>query len=372
MNQRTSLIYSWAVVLFVTTATAFSQSFIKPVASAPDYNGTYSGRPNTGSARYTTLYRDNQDDGRQSGCRGEGCGRHPGVDIAVSSGTSVRAPLAGIVTISRCDPSWGGLVVVRSSHPTRPWEFVRQVFAHLRAREYSNGTAVREGDYVSAGTTIGKTGGRQGQDLCAGNSTGAHLHYQIDKDDANQNPYYPASNTLNLRDSDFVVTNSTYNPMIFLQGGYTWSFDHSGNRELWDIFNWQNWGVSGGAMWMDGSWDPHIARGSLTNCGLNRPCSGFLSAEATDYQQVYLDLYSLCNTGGVGKIYFTTKQEPFWSESKTVSYYPPLFGPYYGTVYMGWHPKWTGIITGLRIDPAEHCSPSLSDPVYFGEVALRR
>ncbi|HMR55646.1 MAG TPA: hypothetical protein PKD34_03595, partial [Candidatus Doudnabacteria bacterium] len=56
----------------------YGQNYIKPVAAMPDYNGTYEGRPNTGSARFTTLYRDNQDNGRTSGCRGEGCGRHPG------------------------------------------------------------------------------------------------------------------------------------------------------------------------------------------------------------------------------------------------------------------------------------------------------
>ncbi|HMQ02013.1 MAG TPA: M23 family metallopeptidase [Candidatus Doudnabacteria bacterium] len=350
---------------------ARGQNYIKPVSAMPDYNGTYQGRPNTGSARYTTLYRDNQDDGRTSGCRGEGCGRHPGVDIAVSSGTSVRTPLAGTVVTSRCDSGWGGLVVIRSQHPGRPWDTVRQVFAHLRAREYSNGVALREGDYVAAGTVIGKSGGRPKHDSCPGYSTGAHLHYQIDKDDSNQNPYYPSSGTLNSRDDNFLVTTRTYNPIVLLQGGYNWSFSQRNNRELWDIFNWSSWGVSDDALWMDGGWDPHVARGGTTNCGLSKPCSSSFAAEADDYRTVYLDLYNVCPSS-YGKIYFMTNQEPYWSESKTIGYYPPYTGLYRGHIYAGWHWKWTGIITGLRVDPAEYCDSRSFDPTYYGEIAIKR
>lgn len=371
MNKLScKLVATWLIVA-TSTVIAWGQNYIKPVAAMPDYNGTYQGRPNTGSARYTTLYRDNQDDGAASGCRGEGCGRHPGVDIAVASGTAVRTPLAGTVVASHCDNGWGGLVIVRSQHPSRPWETIRQVFAHLRARQYSNGVELRAGDYVSAGTIIGQTGGRRNIDACAGNSTGAHLHYQIDKDDANRGPYYPPRGALNHRDDDFLVTARTYNPIVLLQGGYNWSFAQNGNRELWDLYNWQSWGVSDNAMWLDGSYDPHVARGGLTNCGSGRPCSGSFAAEADDYQTVYLDLYNVCPSN-YGKIYFTTNVEPNFSESKTIGYYPSYTGLYRAHIYAGWHPKWTGVITGLRVDPAENCSPWDFDPTYFGEIAIRR
>jgi hypothetical protein len=363
------------VVLWLTmllaVAFGYGQAYIKPVATMPDYNGTYEGRPNTGSVRFTTLYRDNQDNGKTSGCRGEGCGRHPGVDIAVSSGTSVQTPLAGQVTISSCDSNWGGLIVIRSQNPDKPWETVRQVFAHLRSRNYRDGVAVRVGDYVSAGTTIGQSGGNPKLDSCAGNSTGSHLHYQIDKDDANQGPYYPSGDQLNQRDDNFLVTARTYNPIVLLQGGYTWAFSQTNNRELWDLFNWQSWGVSGDALWIDGGYDPYIRRGGFTQCSLRWVCSSSFAAEASLYKSVYLDLYNGCFAYNA-KIYFTTSHEPNWSESKTISYYPSSIGQFRDIIYTGWHPKWTGIITGLRIDPSESCSPWQFDPTYFGEIAIRK
>jgi murein DD-endopeptidase MepM/ murein hydrolase activator NlpD len=351
---------------------AVGQSFIKPVSGMPDYNGTYQGRPNTGSAKYTTLYRDNQDNGSRSGCRGEGCGRHPGVDIAVPSGTSVRTPLSGTVLISTCDEGWGGLIVIRSQHPLRSWDTVRQVFGHMRSRSYGGRMLVNVGDYVSAGTVIGQSGGNSDTDKCAGYSTGSHLHYQIDKDDTNQYPYYPSSGGLNYRDDDFQVTARTYNPIVLLQGGYRWGFSQTGNRELWDLYNWSSWGVEDSAMWMDGGYDPYVARGGLTNCGLNRRCSSSFAAEADTYASVYLDLYNNCQTGGFGKIYFTTSREPNWSESKTIGFYPPNTGSFRGRIATNWHYKWTGIITGLRIDPSENCSPNSFDPTYFGEIRLER
>lgn len=359
------------VVLACMASGVLAQSYIKPVAAMPDYNGTYQGRPNSGSARYTTLYRDNQDNGAKSNCRGEGCGRHPGVDIAVPSGTNVRAPLSGTVIASRCDSSWGGLVIIRSQHPTRSWEMIQQVFGHLRSREYLDGVDVQVGDYVGAGTIIGKSGGNKDTDPCAGYSTGAHLHYQIDKDDSNDTPYYPPQGALNYRDDDFQVTAQTYSPVVMLAGGYKWSFGQRGNRELWELHNWQDWGVSDGALWLDGAEDPYIRRGGFSNCGLSKKCSNSIAAEGGEFQSVYLDLYNGCWSGH-GKIYFTTSREPYWSEGKVIDYYPRSGSSYRGKVYAGWHSKWRGVITGLRIDPAENCSSWNFDPIYFGEIRLER
>ncbi len=366
LNLVGILMGALAGFVFISVAEA---QVIKPLSQAPDYNGTYQGSPNTGTARYTTLYRDNQDNGTVSGCRGEGCGRHPGVDIAVPSGTEVRTPLAGTIVVSRCDASWGGLIVIRSAHPSRPWEFIYQSFAHLRSRQYSYGSKVVVGSYVAAGTTIGYSGG-SGADSCSGNSTGSHLHYQIDKDDGNTEPYYPAQGSLNYRDDNFAVSTKTYNPMMMIQNGYEWKVDQNGNRELWDLFNLQSWGVSGSALWMDGWYDPYIKRNGLTNCGLSKPCSSSIAAEATDYTQVYLDLYNHC-TGYSGKIYFATNHEPNFDETKVLYYYPPSTGQFTGVIDASWHYKWSGVITGLRIDPSEQCSYGF-DPTYYGHIGLLR
>ncbi len=344
----------------------------KPIADLRDYNGTYFGSPGTGTRGYGgTLYRDNQDNGATSGCRGEGCGRHPGVDIPVPSGTSVHAALGGTVVISRCTDSWGGLVVIRAISPWNPNEPVYFTYAHLRARRFQDGRPVQAGDRVATGMMIGESGGNPNTDLCAGRTTGAHVHFQIDREDGNPEPWFPTAPMLNQRDDDFLVGSKTYNPMLFLTGGYRWSFAQTGNRELWDLFNFQSWAVTDGALWADSGNDPYIARGGLTNCGARAPCSSNIAAEANLYKTVYLDMYNQCFSNP-GKIYFTTAGDSTWSEDKTIMYFPSSGGLFRDHVWMGGHPKWQGIVTGLRIDPAQNCNPHAVDPTYFGEITIER
>jgi hypothetical protein len=274
--------------------------------------------------------------------------------------------------ISRCDASWGGLLVLKSQNPwTNENMFV--IYGHLSARAYSNGSPVEVGHYVSTGVQIGKTGGGP-TTKCSGNSTGPHLHFQIDRDDGNPEPYYPPQSQLNQRDDNFQVATQTFNPIPLLTGGYRWSFNRSGSsadsRELWDLFNFESFGVGNGALYVDAGSDPYIRRGGNTNCNRSKPCSSSIAAEANQFRQVYLDLYNHCSTG-VGKIYFTTNTSPNWSEDKTV----PFFSNYGSQRLHVWMPsnsRWNGIITGLRVDPAENCSPGIYDPTYYGEITIER
>ena len=267
--------------------------------------------------------------------------------------------------ISRCDPSWGGLIVLKSQSPWT-YETIYIVYAHLSAREYSNGTPVLPGHYVSTGVNIGKSGGGP-RSPCRGNSTGAHLHFQIDRDNNSPEPYYPSASQLNTRDDNFAVSHQAINPIPFLTGGYRWTFAQKNNRELWDLFNFESFGVSNHALWVDGGFDTYIRRGGLTNCGKSKPCSSGINAEASQFRQVYLDIYNVCS--GVGKVYFTTNSSPKWGEDKTVPFFT-----YYGYqnihVWMPSNPKWNGIITGIRIDPAEQCFYNVWDPNYYGEITL--
>ena len=341
----------------------------KPVADLRDYNGTYYGASGTGTIGYTTLYRDNEDKGAASGCNGEGCGRHPGVDIPVGSGTAVYASLSGTVVRSEdngcAGTGWGGLIVIRSTNPWNPNETLYFTYAHLKTRYYSMGQT------VTTSTQIGLSGGKPNSDFCPGNSTNSHLHFQIDRNHGTTIPYFPATTTeLNQRDSDFRVTAKTYNPIVFVTGGYRWSFNKPGERELWEIVNLQNWGVSNDALWVNGVGDTYVRRGGDVNCGLAKPCSSSISAEASMYPKVYLDLYNVCFSNP-GKIYFTTSSDPIWSETKSVSYYPSGQGPYREHIYMNQNSEWKGIITGLRIDPAVSCS-SGDDPTYYGEITIER
>ncbi len=346
----------------------------KPLADLRDYNGTYSGTIGTGSIGYTggTLYRDNQNNGASAGCLGEGCGKHPGVDIPVPLGTRVYSATWGQIVISRCDPTWGGLIVLKSqSYYTG--ETIYVVYGHLSSRTYSNGAPVEAGHYVTTGVQIGKTGGSP-ETKCSGNSTGPHLHFQIDRDDGNPEPYYPPTSQLNLRDDNFQVSAHTFNPIPFVTGGYRWSFNRSGtsadSRELWDLFNFQSFGVSDGALWVDAGLDPYIRRGGNTNCNRSRPCSSSIAAEANQYRQVYLDVYNGCNTG-IGTVYFTTNTSPNWSESKSWSY-QAIAGYQRVHVWMAGNYYWNGIITGLRVDPAANCNPTGFDPTYYGEITLEK
>lgn len=337
----------------------------KPIADLRDYNGTYYGASGTGTIGYTTLYRDNEDGGAVSGCNGEGCGRHPAVDIPVPSGTAVYASLSGTIVRSECNGGgWGGLIVIQSTNPWNSAETIYFTYAHLRARYYG------VGQFVGTGTQIGESGGKPGVDQCTGNSSGAHLHFQIDKDDGNNDPYFPTATQLNQRDTDFLVTQKTYNPIVFVTGGYRWSFNKPGERELWELFNIQNWGVSNDALWVDGFGDTYIRRGGDVNCGQAKPCSSSIAAEASMYPKVYLDLYNVCFSNP-GKIYFTTSTSPNWDEAKSVAYYPTGQGPYQQHIYMTQNSQWKDIITGLRIDPGVNCS-SGNDPTYYGEITVER
>lgn len=355
--------------LSTRSAMAFSlepTGMAKPIADLRDYNGTYDGSIGTGSRGFSggTLYRDNQNSGATSGCVGEGCGRHPGVDIPVPSGTAVYSAYQGTVVISRCDSAWGGLIVIRSQNLYKPSEYVFFTYAHLSNRSFI------VGQYVDTGARIGYSGGNSRTDVCVGNSTGSHLHFQIDKDDGNSEPYYPTASQLNARDDNFLVTAKTYNPLVFVTGGYRWSFGQNNNRELWDLFNLQSWGMGNGALWMDGVSDPYIKRGgSLTNCGKNKPCSTSIAVDAKLFQQVYLDLSNQCYDG-LGKIYFITSNDPNWDENKSVLY-ASRFGAQKVHTRMRYNPAWSGIITGLRVDPSEQCSSGF-DPTYYGEITVEK
>lgn len=372
--KKLRLVFVMLLLLFTAVGVFCSlepTGLAKPIADLRDYNGTYFGAPGTGTIGYIggTLYRDNQDSGAVSGCRGEGCGRHSGVDIPVPSGTGVFASQSGTVVISRCDAMWGGLVVIRAYHPWDSGRIIYYTYAHLRARRFSNGKSVLVGDYVSTGNRIGESGGGAG-DVCAGRSTGSHLHFQIDKDDGNSEPFYPDLVELNKVDSSFIVVQKTFNPIVFVTGGYRWGFERRGDNELWEVINSSSFQVSGGNLIVDFGWDPYIRRWGYLACGYIKKCSSNISAEAGEYFQIYLQGSSYCY-GGAGKVYFTTKQEPWWDENKSIWFYNN-YGSINEHIKMSDNSKWVGVITSLRVDISENCNPFGWDPVYLQELTLER
>ena len=90
-------------------------------------------------------------------------GFHPGIDIAASVGTPVRAAAAGTVAFSGWDPEYGYLVVVEHG-------------LGLETRYGHNSRlSVAVGDRVERGQLVASVG-------TSGRSTGPHLHFEIRKD----------------------------------------------------------------------------------------------------------------------------------------------------------------------------------------------
>jgi murein DD-endopeptidase MepM/ murein hydrolase activator NlpD len=102
---------------------------------------------------------------------------HPGVDIPVPSGTSIKAPLDGVVKTANINHNrqCGGTIDI--DYGNGFWSR----FCHCRRID------VKEGDIVKRGQVVGQTGGKKGE-TGAGNSGGPHLHFTLKKDGKNVDP----------------------------------------------------------------------------------------------------------------------------------------------------------------------------------------
>lgn len=98
-------------------------------------------------------------------------GYHTGLDFAAPIGTTVRAARGGTVTETGWAGAYGNRIVI--SHGNG----VTTTYNHLSAINTSTGAS------VSAGQTIGHVGS-------TGNSTGPHLHFEVQINGSFQNPAY--------------------------------------------------------------------------------------------------------------------------------------------------------------------------------------
>ena len=337
---------------------------VKPVTNVREYNGTLYGRPNTGSWGYSTLYRDNYDTpGSGLTFTGEGSGQHTGVDILAPSGTSVYATQAGVIERNDCLTAWGGLVVIKSPNIYWPGHYVYHTYAHMKSRT----TKVAKGTPVAAGEQIGVSGGAS-TDPCRGNTTGAHLHYQIDNETFSGLPRSQLETT-NTPDINNDVNDYTYSPMLYLQGGYSWEFSQPGNAEFWQA-NVTTAGVSGDAFWMDGNYDPWMQRGEgrVSCTGATVPCNTQIAAEADFYRYVEINLHLNCAVTPL-VVYFTTDKYPTFHHDRRVEI-PVGYGP--ATLRIPMYERnsdWRGIITGLRVDPSVNCDWG-NEVNYIGYIRL--
>lgn len=122
---------------------------------------------------------------------------HPGVDIPVPSGTSIKAPLDGVVKTANINHNrmCGGTIDI--DYGNGFWSR----FCHCSKID------VKEGDIVKRGQVVGLTGGKKGE-TGAGNSGGPHLHFTLKKDGKNVDPM-KYIDKINAGTSDFSMSGAT-------------------------------------------------------------------------------------------------------------------------------------------------------------------
>lgn len=108
--------------------------------------------------------------GRLSSRYGPRWGRmHHGIDVAVNTGTPVRAAARGRVSFAGWNGGYGYLVIIDHGNN------IETRYAHLSR------ISVKVGQYVERGTVIAYSGN-------TGNSTGPHLHFEIRQKGQSVNP----------------------------------------------------------------------------------------------------------------------------------------------------------------------------------------
>ena len=96
---------------------------------------------------------------------------HNGIDYACAKDAAVQSPTAGTVVLAGSDGSWGPTVAIKDS-AGRVWRLCGVA-----------SPAVKEGETVSAGQTLGKVGSVSCE--CAEES---HIHLEVKQDDSYLDP----------------------------------------------------------------------------------------------------------------------------------------------------------------------------------------
>ncbi len=231
-----------------------SNTMRKPIDNLNDYYGQPNNNGDT-SNPYSTAYLDNY-----SGGQWEGDGTHPGVDIQEPcTTTEVRLVADGRIwdlPYSNWVPSaghnncsdnrgsgtgstWGNHVIVRHEMAGRngyPGGFLYSIYAHLYNVDIVN---LCSGCPATINALVGHVGS-------TGNSSGPHLHFQIDKSSSQiipgpHEPFWPDPCCDSIQNIQSVIA-ATYNPMMYIQAYLATSgvtvYEHanySGQQELFSV-----------------------------------------------------------------------------------------------------------------------------------------
>ncbi len=176
-----------------------------PTLNTKDYKkyATKNGGYNDFTRIYTVLWGASYKYGWD-----QGNGGHQWVDIATAKGTPVYAMADGKVIVSSTELGWGQVVSVEHNINGRK---VVSNYAHLSKIQ------AKKWDFVTAGEKIGEV-------WSTGNSTGNHLHFQIDFD-APFYPYYYSQKTCPYSYFEIVekgvcfdeLARNTIDPLLFLE-----------------------------------------------------------------------------------------------------------------------------------------------------------
>jgi len=116
---------------------------------------------------------------------------HPGVDIEAPSGTPVKSPMNGVVTVAEIDynPKCGGTIDIdhKNGYITR--------FCHIKKINVS------PGEQVSQGQVVGLSGGGL-QDIGHGRTSGPHLHWSLRLNGKKVNPIEHRNLDVQMTDID--------------------------------------------------------------------------------------------------------------------------------------------------------------------------
>jgi murein DD-endopeptidase MepM/ murein hydrolase activator NlpD len=133
--------------------------------------------------------------------------QHTGTDYNVPVGTPVTAAMAGVVSSTDLGPDYGMAVMV--DHPNG----YQTIYAHLSEKD------AKVGQTIAKGQRIGKSGN-------SGNSTGAHLHFEVRQ--GKNNPVNPD----NLLSGSTDILNPYFATILPTQGDVTGSLASSGGANL--------------------------------------------------------------------------------------------------------------------------------------------
>ncbi|MCQ6559082.1 hypothetical protein [Paenibacillus mendelii] len=121
-----------------------------------------------------------------------------------------------------------------------------------------------------------------------------------------------------------------------------WLFDVNGNKQGWTTANVATDSGPSGGLWV-------VTANALDPYWQSPP----LSILSSNFSKVEINMANQ-NANTTGKVYFKTHTEDYYSESKSVSFTVSNSGGWDTyTVNLSANTKYTGMITGLRVDPIE-------------------